>query len=303
MIEATGLVKRYRNTTALDGVTFTVRPGVVTGFVGPNGAGKSTTMRLLLGLDRPTAGTATIGGRAYRSSPAPLREVGALLDAEAVDGRRSARAHLRWIARAAGVSGTRVDEVLGMVGLTEIAGRHVSTFSLGLRQRLGVATALLGDPPTLLFDEPLHGLDPDGIRWMRGLLQDLAGEGRTVFVSSHVLTELEQTAEHVIVIGRGRIVADLPVARLTARCARGHVRMASPEAGRLAAALVAAGASVTRGGTGESLTVTGIDAARAGDVARLRGIRLHELSPCRASLEEAVLDLTRDFVEYRSTAG
>ncbi|GAA1952167.1 ATP-binding cassette domain-containing protein [Amycolatopsis minnesotensis] len=290
MIEATGLVKRYRRTTALDGASFTVRPGVVTGFVGPNGAGKSTTMRLILGLDRPSEGSVTVGGKSYRELAAPLREVGALLEADAVSGRRSARDHLRWIAKGARIPDSRVGEVLGMVGLADAAGRRITALSTGMRQRLGIATALLGDPPVLLFDEPLHGLDPEGIRWMRTLLQDLAGEGRTVFVSSHVLAELEETAEQVLVIGDGRIVADVPVTRLVAHRARRHVRVVSPDAAELTDALTSIGATVDSAGGG-ALTVTGIDAARAGTVARERGIRLHELCSRRGSLEDAVVSL------------
>src|SRR5690606_33027328 len=215
MIEATELSKHFGSTVAVDRLSFTVRPGQVTGFLGPNGAGKSTTMRCILGLDRPTGGTVTVGGRRYVDLPAPMREVGALLDARAVDGVRTARAHLRWLARAGGVPASRVDEVLQMVGLTEVADKRVKGFSLGMFQRLGIATAMLGDPPVLLFDEPVNGLDPEGIRWVRQFMRHLASEGRTVLVSSHLMSELEHTADHVLVIGRGRLLADTSLAELT----------------------------------------------------------------------------------------
>ena len=242
-----GLSKRYGATVAVAGISFEVRPGVVTGFLGPNGAGKSTTMRLIVGLDRPTAGSATVNGRPYQQLPAPMREVGALLDATAVHGGRTAHRHLTWLARAGGIRRSRVDEVLGQVGLADMAGRKVGGFSLGMSQRLGLAAALLGDPPTLLLDEPVNGLDPDGIRQVRVLLQDLAAEGRTVFVSSHLMAEMEETAEHVLVIGRGRLVADTSVAELTRRAGGGSVRVVSPRAAELAAALAAAGGLVADG--------------------------------------------------------
>ncbi|MEU8633534.1 ATP-binding cassette domain-containing protein [Amycolatopsis sp. NPDC048633] len=296
MIEAQGLTKRYGPTTAVDGLSFAVKPGVVTGFVGPNGAGKSTTMRLVLGLDAPSAGTVTVGGKAYADLAAPLHEVGALLDATAVHGARTAYRHLQWVAQVGGVSRRRVDEVLDAAGLTEVAGRRIGTFSLGMCQRLGIATALLGDPPVLLLDEPLGGLDPEGIRWVRTLLRGLADEGRTVFVSSHLMTEMEETAEHLVVIGAGRLVADLPLTRLTER---GHVRVRTPRGADLAEALSRGGATVSAAGDG-ALVVAGMDAARVGDIARARGIGLHELTSRRASLETAFLDLTRDTVRHRS---
>ena len=290
MIEVRNLSKRYGATVAVDGVSFDVRPGVVTGFLGPNGSGKSTTMRMILGLDRPTAGTATVHGRPYRELRAPLREVGALLDARAVHGSRTARRHLTWLAQAGGVPVTRVDEVLDVVGLTAAAGRKVRGFSLGMSQRLGLAAALLGDPPTLLLDEPVNGLDPDGIRQVRRLLLRLAGEGRTVLVSSHQMAEMEETAQHVLVIGNGRLIADTTLAELTRQHGGGAVRVVSPEADRLAVVLGAVGAQVGPA-LGGGLEVEGLTAAEIGDAAAAAGIALHELTPRRGSLEEAFLDL------------
>ena len=232
MITARDLTKRYGDTTAVNGLSFDIKPGVVTGFLGPNGAGKSTTMRMILGLDAPSGGSVTVNGKAYRDLPAPMREVGALLDAKAVHGARTAYRHLQWVAQAGGIPRKRVDEVLDTVGLTDVAGKKVGNFSLGMYQRLGIATALLGDPPTLLFDEPVNGLDPEGIYWIRTLMQDLAAEGRTVFVSSHLMNEMEETAAHVIVIGRGELIADMPIADFTQRSARSHVHVVSPKADR-----------------------------------------------------------------------
>ena len=288
-----GLSKRYGATVAVAGISFEVRPGVVTGFLGPNGAGKSTTMRLIVGLDRPTAGSATVNGRPYQQLPAPMREVGALLDAKAVHGGRTAHRHLSWLARAGGIRRSRVDEVLGQVGLADMAGRKVGGFSLGMSQRLGLAAALLGDPPTLLLDEPVNGLDPDGIRQVRVLLQDLAAEGRTVLVSSHLMAEMEETAEHVLVIGRGRLVADTSVAELTRRAGGGSVRVVSPRAAELAAALAAAGGLVADGAAGV-LDVRGLAAAAIGETAAAAGIPLHELTPRRSTLETAFFDLVGD---------
>ncbi len=299
MIEAQGLSKRYGRTTAADDLTFTVEPGVVTGFLGPNGAGKSTTMRMILGLDVPSDGAVTVGGKNYRDLPAPLHEVGALLDARAVTSGRSAFSHLLWVAQAAGIGRKRVEETLGRVGLADVAGKHVGGFSLGMYQRLGIATALLGDPPTLLFDEPLNGLDPDGILWVRTLVKELAAEGRTVFISSHLMNEMEETAEHVIVIGRGKLMADMPITELTQRSSRSHVRVVSPNATDLAEALTREGASVTAE-DGGALIVAEMDAARIGDIALEARIGLHELTPCRASLEAAFMDLTHDSVQYRA---
>jgi ABC-2 type transport system ATP-binding protein len=234
MIRTQGLTKKYGSTVAVDQLTFEVKPGIVTGFLGPNGAGKSTTMRMILGLDNPTDGTVTVNGKSYRDLGAPMQEVGALLEASAVHGGRSAWYHLLWQAQAAGIPKSRVDDVLEMVGLTDVAGKKVGGFSLGMHQRLGIASALLGDPPVLLFDEPVNGLDPEGIRWVRSLFKRFADEGRTVFVSSHLMSEMEQTADHVLVIGRGKLIADMPVAEITERSAQSHVKVLSPAADQLA---------------------------------------------------------------------
>jgi ABC-2 type transport system ATP-binding protein len=290
VIEVRALTKRYGETLAVDGLTFDVRPGVVTGFLGPNGSGKSTTMRLILGLDRPTRGTATVHGRLYRELTAPLREVGALLDAKAVHGNRTARRHLIWLARAGGIPLRRVDEVLDLVGLTEAAGRKVRGFSLGMFQRLGLAAALLGDPRTLLLDEPVNGLDPDGIRQVRLLLRRLAAEGRTVLVSSHLMGEMEETADDILVIGDGRLVADATLAELTQRHGGGRVRVVSPRPEHLTGVLTAIGGQVLPEDDG-ALDVRGLTAARIGDAAAAAGLALHELTPVRSSLEAAFLDL------------
>jgi ABC-2 type transport system ATP-binding protein len=300
MIEVRDLTKRYGETLAVDGLTFDVKPGLVTGFLGPNGAGKSTTMRMIVGLDNPTGGTATVDRRPFRDAAAPMQTIGALLDAKAVHGGRSARNHLRWLARAGGIPLTRVDEVLAEVGLSDVAGKRVGGFSLGMSQRLGIAGALLGDPRTLLFDEPVNGLDPEGILWVRRLLRRLAAEGRTILVSSHAMSEMEKTADHVLVIGRGRLIADASIAEFTA-LAGGTVRVVSPEASRLAPLLTDAGAVVTPAADG-GLVVSGLDSAAIGDLAAPAGIPLHELTPNRASLEEAFMELTHDSVEYRSAA-
>jgi ABC-2 type transport system ATP-binding protein len=299
VIEVAELTKRYGEKTAVDRLTFAVRPGVVTGFLGPNGAGKSTTLRMILGLDRPTAGTATIGGRPYADHPAPLHEVGALLEARAVHTSRSARNHLRALAATHGIPRRRVDEVIDLVGLGEVARKRAGGFSLGMGQRLGIASALLGDPPTVILDEPVNGLDPEGIRWVRELLKGLAAEGRTVFVSSHLMSEMEDTAEHVIVVGRGRLVADTSIPELIRSASGTSVLVRSPEAHRLATALD--GPDVTVAGTGDGvLRVTGLPAAHIGDVARDLGVALHELTPQQASLEEAFMTMTRDEVEYHA---
>ncbi len=294
VISAHRLTKRYGETIAVAGLDFEVRSGFVTGLLGPNGAGKSTTLRLILGLDRATSGSVVIDGRAYRDLPAPMRKVGALLDAKAVHGKRSARAHLRWLAEAGGIPRTRVDEVLAEVGLAGVAGRRISGFSLGMAQRLGIAAALLGDPEVLLFDEPINGLDPEGIRWIRNLMRRLAHEGRTVVVSSHVMSELEATADRVLVMGRGRLIEDASVDELTRR--NGFVRVVSPDEG-LREVLVGAGAVVAEEAGG--LAVHGLDAARIGDLAAEHGLRVHELTPRRGTLEAAFMELTRDSVEYR----
>jgi ABC-2 type transport system ATP-binding protein len=302
VIRATGLTKHYGNTVALDRLTFEVRPGIVTGFLGPNGAGKTTTMRLILGLDNPSEGTVTVNGQAYRDKRAPMQEVGALIDPSAVHGGRSAYHHLLWQAQAGGLPRRRVDEVLDMVGLADVAGKRVGGFSLGMHQRLGIASALLGDPPVLLFDEPVNGLDPEGIQWVRSLMKRFASEGRTVFVSSHLMSEMEQTADHVLVIGRGRSIADLPVAEITQRSTQSHVKVVSPRAHELMPHLTWEGALVTNG-TANELTVTGLDAGAIGAVAFRLGIPIYELSPRRASLETAFMELTHDSVEYRAHDG
>ncbi len=244
MIKATGLTKRYGSTACVDGLTFEVKPGIVTGFLGPNGAGKSTSMRLILGLDSPTEGTVTVNGQSYRDKKAPMQEIGALIDPSAIHGGRSAHNHLLWQAQAGGLPRHRVDEVLEMVGLTDVAGKKVGGFSLGMHQRLGIASALLGDPPVLLFDEPVNGLDPEGIQWVRTLVRQFAEEGRTVFISSHMMSEMELTADHVLVIGRGRLVADMPMAEMMQRSAQSHVRVVSTRAHELMSHLEAAGALV-----------------------------------------------------------
>jgi len=302
MIKATGLTKRYGSTAAVDGLTFEVKPGIVTGFLGPNGAGKTTSMRLILGLDKATAGTVTINGNAYRDTRAPMQEIGALIDPSAVHGGRSAWHHLLWQAQAGGLPRHRVDDVLEMVGLTEVGGKRVGGFSLGMHQRLGIASALLGDPPVLLFDEPVNGLDPEGIQWVRTLMRRFAAEGRTVFISSHMMSEMEQTADHVLVIGRGRLVADVSMAEFMQRSAHSHVRIVSLRAHDLIPHLEAKGALVTNG-TPYELTVTGLDSAEIGAIAFAQGIPLNELSTQRASLEAAFMELTHDSVEYRADHG
>jgi len=298
MIELRGLTKRYGGTLAVDRLTFDVLPGRVTGFLGPNGAGKSTTMRLILGLDTPTAGSVTVGGRCYRSMRRPLHEVGSLLESAAIHPGRSARGHLLALAYANGIGRRRVDEVLGITGLDGVAGQRAGRFSLGMTQRLGVAAALLGDPGVLLLDEPVNGLDPDGVAWIRGLLRSLAAEGRTVFVSSHLMSEMENTAGHLIVIGRGKLIADQPLAAFTRGAAAGHVQVRSPCQDQLARLLRETGAATAAGPDG-SLAVTGATAADVGRLAARHGIELHELLTRKASLEEAFMMLTRDAVEYR----
>jgi ABC-2 type transport system ATP-binding protein len=301
-LEAQGLRKRYGATPAVDGLSFTVRPGLVTGFVGPNGAGKSTTMRLFLGLDAPDAGAALIGGRPYAELPIPLRAVGALLDAHAFHPGRSAREHLRWLAAGNGLPRGRVEEVLDQVGLGRAGRRRVGGFSLGMAQRLGIAAALLGDPPILLLDEPVNGLDPDGIRWLRELLRSLAAEGRAVLVSSHLMGELEGAADHLIVIGRGRLLADVAVRDLLEASGEARVTVRTPDAARALTVLAGAGATVSST-DGDTLSVAGLDAARIAELAAERGVRLTELAPQRATLEDAYIRLTRDAVEYRAGGG
>jgi ABC-2 type transport system ATP-binding protein len=300
VITATGLTKHYDGTVAVDDLSFTVRPGIVTGFLGPNGAGKTTTMRLILGLDTATSGNVTVNGTAFRDTRAPIRVVGALIDPAAVHAGRSAYHHLLWQAQAGGLPRSRVDEVIELVGLAAVAGKKAGTFSLGMRQRLGIASALLGDPPVLLFDEPVNGLDPEGIQWIRALTRRCASEGRTVLISSHLMSEMEKTADHVLVIGRGRLVADLPLAELTQRSARSHVHVVSPQAHDLIPLLEANGAIVTNG-VAHELTVTGLDAQQIGRIAHDAGVPLSELSTRRASLEAAYMELTNDSVEYRAS--
>ncbi len=299
MIEATGLTKRYGSKTAVDGVSFTVRPGIVTGFLGPNGAGKSTTMRLIVGLDRPSAGTVTVNGRSYASLHAPLHEVGVLLDAKAVHTGRSALNHLLALAATHGIPRRRVDEVIGLTGLESVASKRVGGFSLGMGQRLGIAAALLGDPATLILDEPVNGLDPEGVIWVRNLAKFLAGEGRTVFLSSHLMSEMAQTADHIIVLGRGRVIADSPVADIIAMAKGNSVTVRTPDAARFATLLGERRATVTNSEPNK-LSVTGLDAAQIGELAAGAGVVLHELSPVAASLEDAYLALTQDEVEYHA---
>jgi ABC-2 type transport system ATP-binding protein len=298
MIEAQELTKRYGDTLAVDGLTFTVRPGTVTGFLGPNGAGKSTTMRMIVGLDRPTSGAVTVNGRPYREHRDPLHQVGALLDAGSPHRGRTARNHLLALARTHGFPASRVDDVLATVGLTSVARRRAGGFSLGMGQRLGIAAALLGDPAVVVLDEPVNGLDPDGVLWVRELLKGLAAEGRTVLVSSHLMSEMALAAERLVVVGRGRLLADTTVDELIASAGVGSVLVRSPDAGALRDALLATGATVTSDEPG-LLRVAGAAAERIGDLARDHGIAVHELTPRRASLEEAYLDLTREAVEYR----
>lgn len=293
MISVHNLSKRYGETQAVSDLTFEVRPGLVTGFLGPNGAGKSTTMRMVLGLDRPDGGVATIHGKRYEELAAPAREVGALLDATAVQGNRTARMHVAWVAQAVGISKRRVDEVLDLAGLTGAADRQVAGFSLGMHQRLGIAVALLADPPVLVLDEPANGLDAQGVHWVRTLTQELAREGRTVFLSSHLMSEMEQTADHVVVIRGGMLVADAPIRELTSQSARTSIRIVSPHASELIPALEDAGATVTSGEHG-TLIVHGVSAEQVGDLAWERRLKLHELATQRASLEEAFLDLTEE---------
>lgn len=297
MIEVRELTKRYGDRVAVDGLSFEVRPGVVTGFLGPNGAGKSTTMRVILGLDRPTAGQALVDGRRYRTFTQPLHRVGALLESDALHPSRSARNHLRVAAHSNGISMTRVDAVLEQVGLASVARRRVRTYSLGMRQRLGIAAALLGDPAVLLLDEPVNGLDADGVRWVRHLVRDLAAEGRTVLVSSHLLGEIQQTADHLVVIGRGRLIADATTSEVLAGSGNQTVRVRTPDQQALAQALDRIGASVERIDDG-ALLVTGASARTIGRVAREVNLTLHELTEMANSLEQVYLELTAATLDY-----
>jgi ABC-2 type transport system ATP-binding protein len=301
MIEVDRLRKRYGPVTAVDGLSFTVRPGQVTGFLGPNGAGKTTTMRIILGLDAPTSGTALVGGRCYQTIIRPLRQVGSLLDATAVPGGRTAWYHLLSIAQSNGIGRRRVAEVLRLTGLDTAARRRLRGFSLGMKQRLGIAAALLGDPPVLMFDEPVNGLDPEGVRWIRQMFKTMAAEGRTVLVSSHLMSEMALTADHLIIIGRGRLLADTPTGRFVESSAGTDVLVRSPRADELAGLLAGRGAAVVRQDDG-ALAVTGLDAPAIADLAAGQGIAVHELVPRHASLEQAYLDLTEDSAQYRAAA-
>lgn len=300
MIEATGLTKSYGKTLAVNDLSFTVSPGRVTGFLGPNGAGKSTTMRMMLGLDRPNAGDVRIDGKRYVELKRPLHTVGALLDAKWTHPNRSARAHLRWLARSNKISTKRVDEVLGLVGLTEVAGKRAGGFSLGMSQRLGIAAALLGDPQVLLFDEPVNGLDPEGIAWIRALMQSLAAQGRTVFVSSHLLSEMAITATDLVVIGRGRLITQCTTADFVANATETTVRVRSPQPDRLRAVLAGQSRKVTE--VDSALIVVGATAREIGELAAAHSIVLHELSPQSGSLEQAFIQLTGQDVEFHGTA-
>jgi ABC-2 type transport system ATP-binding protein len=300
MIEATALTKRYGEKTAVDELSFTVRPGTVTGFLGPNGSGKSTTMRLLLGLDRPSAGAATINGKRYVDMPAPLREVGALLEARAVHTGRSARNHLLAMAATNGIPRRRVDELIGLVGLDGVAAKRVRGYSLGMGQRLGIASALLGDPEVLLLDEPVNGLDPEGIRWIRTLLKSLAAEGRTVFVSSHLMSEMALTATEVIVVGRGRLITSGSVADVVRQAAGGAVLVRTAEAERLGKLLTLAGHQAEQTDQ-DTLVVSGTDSAAIGLIAARESVPLIELTPQQATLEEAFMEITRDAVEFTAS--
>ncbi len=299
MIEATGLSKRYGATLAVDDLSFSVPPGQVTGFLGPNGAGKSTTMRLILGLDAPTSGSVTVNGRPYAQYRRPLFEVGALLEAKAAHGGRSAYNHLLCLALSNGIGRARVEKVLGLVGLRSVARKRSGGFSLGMSQRLGIAAALLGDPPVLMFDEPVNGLDPEGVLWIRTLLKSLAAEGRTVFLSSHLMSEMSLTADRLIIIGRGRLIAQATVQDFLGGGSGGFVRVRSPQGDALAMLLKARGAAVVRQADG-TLSITGATCEAVGELARANGLTLAELSAHQASLEERYMELTRDCVDYHT---
>jgi ABC-2 type transport system ATP-binding protein len=301
VIEAVGLTKRYGEKTAVDGINFQVQPGRVTGFLGPNGAGKSTTMRMIVGLDRPTSGSVTLNGKKYAELKAPLHEVGVLLDAKAVHTGRSAYNHLRALAATHGIPRTRVDEVIALTGLESVARKRVGGFSLGMGQRLGMASALLGDPGILILDEPVNGLDPEGVIWVRTLARHMASEGRTVFLSSHLMSEMAQTADQIIVLGRGKVIADAPVGDIIALAAGNAVRVRTPDADRFSKEL--AGGEVTVTVTEPDLiVVNGLPAARIGELAARSSVVLHELTPLAGSLEDAYLALTEDDVEYHATS-
>ncbi|MFD8776294.1 ABC transporter ATP-binding protein [Streptomyces sp. NPDC059916] len=301
-IRAHGLTKRYGDKTVVQDLTFTVNPGTVTGFLGPNGAGKSTTMRMLLGLDTPTAGHATVGGRAYAAQAAPLHEVGALLEARSIHPGRTAFHHLMALAHTHGVPRSRVDHVLALTGLTDVAGKRVKGFSLGMGQRLGIAAALIADPATVILDEPVNGLDPEGVLWVRNLLKSLAAEGRTVLVSSHLMSEMALTADHLVIIGRGRLLADTTVADLVRESGAACVKVVTPEAVRLRDLLSGAPGVEVTGASPDTLHIRGTDAPHIGRTAATHGIPLFELTPQTASLEQAFMDLTHESVEYQATA-
>ena len=301
-IEVRTLTKRFGSKTAVDDLTFAVPAGVVTGFLGPNGAGKSTTMRMILGLDYPTSGSAVVNGKRYSEIKRPLHEVGAVLEVGSLHSGRSAYNHLLCLAQSNGIGRQRVREVLDITGITEVAGRRAGKFSLGMSQRLGIAAALLGDPGVLICDEPVNGLDPEGILWIRTLLRSLAAEGRTVFVSSHLMSEMALTADHLVIIGQGKLIADASVADVIARASASHALVRSPQLTELSDALRATGATAVPEPDG-ALKVTGLDLAQIGDLAAARGVALHELSLQSASLEEAFMDLTRDSVEFQTAVG
>ncbi len=300
MIEARGLTKRYGDTIAVDDLSFTIEPGKITGFLGPNGAGKTTTMRLILGLDHPTSGTVTVNGQPFTRLAYPMREVGALLDAKAVHGGRSAYNHLLCLAETNGLPRHRVDQVLALVGLSEVARKRSKGFSLGMGQRLGIAAAQLGDPAILMFDEPVNGLDPEGILWIRNLMKALAAEGRTNFVSSHLMSEMENTADHLLVIGRGRLISDCTVSEFIAANSQQSVRVRTPEPSGLAKVVTAAGGSVREDGDG-LMIVRGLTVSQVGDLAFENSVRLHELAPAQASLEQAFMELTASSVQFHAS--
>ena len=299
MIEARRLTKRYGDTLAVDDLSFSVAPGKITGFLGPNGAGKTTTMRLILGLDRPTSGSVTIGGKPFGQLAYPMREVGALLDAKAVHGGRSAYSHLLCLAQTNNLPARRVGEVLELVGLTSVARKRSKGFSLGMGQRLGIAGALLGDPAILMFDEPVNGLDPEGILWIRNLMKALAAEGRTVFVSSHLMSEMENTADHLLVIGRGKLISDCTVPEFIAANSRQSVQVRTPQPAQLSKAVITAGGTVHEDGNG-LIVVQGLEVSQVGDIAFENSVRLHQLAPAQASLEQAFMELTASSVQFHA---
>jgi ABC-2 type transport system ATP-binding protein len=299
MIEAQGLTKRYGDTLAVDNLTFSVAPGKITGFLGPNGAGKTTTMRMILGLDHPTSGQVTVNGQPFTRLARPMRQVGALLDAKALHGGRSANNHLLCLAQSNNLPTSRIKEVLALVGLTDVARKRAGGFSLGMGQRLGIAAALLGDPQILMFDEPVNGLDPEGILWIRNLMKALAAEGRTVFVSSHLMSEMENTADHLLVIGRGKLIADCTVEEFINANSQLTVRVRTPQQDQLAKLVAANSGTVRENGDG-ALVVSGLSVAQVGDLAYENSVRLHELSPLQASLEQAFMELTAASVEFHA---